>query len=171
MSQKTEKQIAQAYRLAREQYAHLGVNTERALAQLETISVSLNCWQGDDIGGFEPPRGNLGGVMPTGQYPGKARTGDELRADLAKALALIPGRHRVNLHAIYAETDGQRVDRNELEPVHFERWMDWAKSRKLGLDFKSLPPPSKPRPPWRRRHNPGASGLKAARLHRLPGIV
>jgi len=139
MANKTDKQIEQAYRLAREQYADLGVNTEQALARLAKIRVSLNCWQGDDVAGFsatgEPPRGNLGGVMPTGKYPGKARNGDELRTDLAQALTLIPGRHRVNLHAIYAETDGQCVDRNEQEPKHFERWIAWAKGRKLGLDF------------------------------------
>lgn len=131
--------------MAREQYARLGVNTEHCLKQLEKIRVSLHCWQGDDVGGFSAPsgsasggeslRGNLGGIMPTGRYPGKARTPDELRADLARALTLIPGRHRVSLHAIYAETDGRRVDRNALEPKHFARWMDWAKSRKLGLDF------------------------------------
>jgi len=136
MARKTAKQIAQAYLLAREQYARLGVNTDHCLAQLEKIRISLHCWQGDDVGGFSATGGsNLGGVMPTGHYPGKARTPDELRADLEKAMTLIPGRHRVNLHAIYAETNGRRVDRNELEPKHFERWMDWAKGRKLGLDF------------------------------------
>lgn len=137
--------IELSYRLAREQYARLGVNTEKALARLDKVSIALNCWQGDDVSGFsatggsasggEPPRGNLGGVLPTGQYPGKARNGEELRSDLEQALKLIPGRHRVNLHAIYAETGGKLVERNELEPRHFENWMAWAKSRKLGLDF------------------------------------
>jgi len=144
-TEKSEKQITQAYRLAREQYKRLGVDTERALAQLAKIHISLNCWQGDDVAGFsatggsasggEPPRGNLGGVMPTGKYPGKARSGDELRSDLSQALKLIPGYHRVNLHAIYAETDGKLVERDELQPAHFEQWIAWAKTRKLGLDF------------------------------------
>jgi L-rhamnose isomerase len=123
------------YPLAKERYAALGVNTETALKTLADIAVSLHCWQGDDVGGFEPPRGNLGGVMPIGNYPGKARTPDELRSDLTQALKLIPGRHRVNLHAIYAETAGRLIERDELEPVHFARWLDWAESKKLGLDF------------------------------------
>ena len=132
---KIEKQAAQAYRLAREQYARLGVNTDKALQSLAGVRVSLNCWQGDDVAGFEPPRGNLGGVMPIGQYPGKARSGEELRSDLEQALKLIPGCHRVNLHAIYAETGGKLVERDELDPAHFARWISWAKSLKIGLDF------------------------------------
>lgn len=135
MAQKNRTKIEQAYKSAREQYARLGVNTESALAKLRKIKISLNCWQGDDVTGFLNESGNSGGLVCTGSYPGKARTGAELRADLAKALSLIPGRHRVNLHAIYAETGGRRVDRNELEPELFEQWMDWAKSQKLGLDF------------------------------------
>lgn len=121
--------------MARERYAACGVDAEDAIRRLNRVRISIHCWQGDDVAGFEPLQGNLGGVMPTGQYPGKARSPDELRADLEQALALIPGRHRVNLHAIYAETNGRRVDRNELEPRHFERWIDWAKGQKLGLDF------------------------------------
>lgn len=129
------KTVRQAYAAARKRYAVLRVDTDRVLRQLAQIKISLHCWQGDDVAGFEPPQGNMGGIMPTGNYPGKARTPDELRADLIKALALIPGRHRVNLHAIYAETGGRRVDRDALEPRHFARWMDWAAHHKLGLDL------------------------------------
>ena len=103
-----------AYRLARQTYADYGVNTDKALKRMASIPLSLHCWQGDDVAGFEPPRGNLGGVMPTGNYPGKSRNPAELRADLAKALDLIPGRHRVNLHAIYAETSGRPGDRKSV---------------------------------------------------------
>ena len=124
-----------AYRLARQTYADYGVNTDKALKRMASIPLSLHCWQGDDVAGFEPPRGNLGGVMPTGNYPGKSRNPAELRADLAKALDLIPGRHRVNLHAIYAETSGRPADRDELTPAHFAGWVDWAQKHKLGLDF------------------------------------
>ncbi len=124
-----------AYALARERYAALGVDAERALRRLERIPISIHCWQGDDVTGFEAPRGDLGGVLPTGNYPGRARTADELRADLDQALALIPGRHRVNLHAIYAEPRGRPADRDTLEPAHFSNWIDWARARRLGLDF------------------------------------
>ena len=130
------KSVDQAYKLARAVYGRHGVDAEAAMKQLAAIPLSLNCWQGDDVMGFEPaPGGNLGGVMPTGQYPGRARNATELRADLDQALSLTPGRHRVNLHAIYAETGGKRVDRDALEPKHFAAWMDWAKARRLGLDF------------------------------------
>lgn len=126
----------QAYALAQERYAELGVDTEQALRILRGLSISLHCWQGDDVGGFE----NLGqaiggGLAVTGNYPGKARTPDELRADAEQALVLIPGRHRFNLHASYAELNGQRVERNALEPCHFHGWIEWARERGLGLDF------------------------------------
>jgi L-rhamnose isomerase len=112
------------------------VNTAAALAALEKIPVSLHCWQGDDVGGFEHSGGGLGGGLAvTGTYPGKARTPDELRADLAKALSLIPGRHRVNLHAFYGEFGGKKVDRDAIEPAHFAGWIDWAKAQRIGLDF------------------------------------
>ncbi|MBU1855649.1 MAG: L-rhamnose isomerase, partial [Verrucomicrobia bacterium] len=124
-----------AYLLAREQYAAYGIDTTRALKQLAAIRLSLHCWQGDDVAGFEPRRGNLGGVLPTGNYPGRARTPEELRTDLAKAVSLIPGRHRVNLHAIYAETKARPADRDELAPRHFADWVAWARTHKLGLDF------------------------------------
>lgn len=135
MVQKAEKQIEQAYILAREQYARLGVNTERVLAQLEKIRVSLNCWQGDDITGFLNESGHPGGLVCTGSYPGKARTGNELRADLCEALRLIPGKHRINLHAIYAEPRERGKNHNELEPRDFAAWIEWAQANKLGLDF------------------------------------
>ncbi len=128
--------IEQAYELARQQYAAVGVDTDAALQRLSTIPISLQCWQGDDVGGFENPDGQLtGGIAVTGNYPGRARTAGQLRSDLNQALALIPGRHRLNLHAMYAETDGAPVERNELRPEHFRSWMDWAAENKLGLDF------------------------------------
>jgi L-rhamnose isomerase len=134
--QPTDKQIERTYAAARERYAELGVDTDRALRALARIPVSLHCWQGDDVGGFEPGKGELGGgLAATGNYPGKARNAEELRADLEKAFSLIPGRHRLNLHAIYAETGGRRVERDEIEPRHFARWIDWAAGLKIGMDF------------------------------------
>jgi L-rhamnose isomerase len=130
------KNIEQAYGLAKERYAELGVNTEKALKQMGAVSISLHCWQGDDVGGFENAGSELGGGLAvTGNYPGKARTPEELRADAGKALSLIPGHHRFNLHACYAETGGKKVDRDAIKPEHFKNWIDWAKSEKLGLDF------------------------------------
>jgi L-rhamnose isomerase len=125
-----------AYNLARQRYADLGVDTDAALRQLATVPISLHCWQGDDVGGFEDPDGKLGGgLAATGNYPGKARTPDELRRDAAKALSLIPGRHRFNLHAFYGEFGSRRVDRDAIGPEHFAGWIDWAKSLGIGLDF------------------------------------
>ena len=130
------KNVEQAYRLAAERYQEFGVDTEAALARLKTIPVSLHCWQGDDVRGFEQFGGELtGGIAATGNYPGAARTPDELRADATKALSLIPGRHRFNLHAFYGEFGGARVDRDEIRPEHFAGWIDWAKSLGIGLDF------------------------------------
>jgi L-rhamnose isomerase len=130
------KQIQDAYALAKERYAALGVEADQALDTLAHIPISLHCWQGDDVGGFEAPGGELGGgLAATGNYPGKARTADELRRDLDKAYSLIPGRHRLNLHAIYAETGGRKVERNELQPEHFAAWVDWAKDKGHGMDF------------------------------------
>ncbi|HWD91518.1 MAG TPA: L-rhamnose isomerase [Verrucomicrobiae bacterium] len=127
-----EKSFAQA----REHYAEWGVNVSEALKILETIPVSLHCWQGDDVGGFENAGGTLGGgLVATGNYPGKARTPDELRADLEKAFSLLPGRHRLNLHAFYGEFGGRKVDRDEIAPEHFRNWIAWAAKNKLGLDF------------------------------------
>jgi L-rhamnose isomerase len=133
----TTKQIETAYRLAKERYAELGVDTEAALKKLATVPVSMHCWQGDDVGGFESMGSELGGGLAvTGNYPGKARTPAELRADAEKAYSLIPGKHRFNLHAFYVEFPaGKRVDRNAIEPAHFKSWIDWAKSLGIGMDF------------------------------------
>ncbi|MGQ9591128.1 MAG: L-rhamnose isomerase [Planctomycetota bacterium] len=131
-----EKSVESAYRLAKERYAECGVDTEAALARLEKVPISLHCWQGDDVGGFERGESELGGGLAvTGNYPGKARTPEELRSDAEKALSLIPGKHRFNLHACYLEARGKRVDRDEIEPAHFQGWIDWAKARGLGMDF------------------------------------
>lgn len=131
----TELHIRAAYTLAKERYALLGVDTDRALEILSTIALSLHCWQGDDVGGFENTGELSGGLATTGNYPGKARTADELRRDLDVVYRLLPGQHRLNLHAIYAETNGQKAARNELRPEHFANWLDWAKQNKHGLDF------------------------------------
>jgi L-rhamnose isomerase len=132
MSVKVDK----AYQLAAERYQEYGVDTESALARLRTIPVSLHCWQGDDVRGFEQSGGDLGGgLAATGNYPGAARTPDELRADAAKALSLIPGRHRFNLHAFYGEFGGAKVDRDEIRPEHFAGWIDWANGLGIALDF------------------------------------
>ena len=125
-----------AYSLACEAYAALGVDPEAALATLSATPISLHCWQGDDVGGFENAGGELGaGLAVTGNYPGKARTADELRADLDQALALLPGSHRLNLHACYAELAGRKVDRDAYTIEQFQGWVDWAKARGLGMDF------------------------------------
>ncbi|MFP4697818.1 MAG: L-rhamnose isomerase [Eubacteriales bacterium] len=130
------KRIEKAYNLAKETYAELGIDTEKVMDKLKTIPVSVHCWQGDDVKGFENPDGELtGGIQATGNYPGRARTPEELRNDLDKAFSLIPGTKRVNLHALYLENNGEKVDRNEIEPKHFENWVKWAKENKLGLDF------------------------------------
>lgn len=131
----TEKQVQTAYDQARDRYAQLGVDTEAALTRLAQIPISLHCWQGDDVGGFEDPERSLsGGIMATGNYPGKARTPDELRADLDMAYRLIPGTHRLNLHAIYGDS-GTKMDRNDWGSQHFDRWIDWAKANDRGIDF------------------------------------
>ncbi|GAC1547656.1 MAG: L-rhamnose isomerase [Herpetosiphon sp.] len=131
-----DKHILATYALAQERYAALGVDTEQALARLGALSLSLHCWQGDDVGGFESPGGELGGgIAATGNYPGKARNADELRRDLDRAYSLLPGQHRLNLHAIYAETGGKTVERNAIQPDHFAAWLDWARSNHHGVDF------------------------------------
>jgi L-rhamnose isomerase len=136
MTETPETIITRMYEQARERYGLAGVDTEKALRALSRVPISIQCWQGDDIGGFES-KGDApgGGLAVTGNYPGKARTPGELRDDLELALSLIPGRHRINLHACYAETGGRRVGRDELEPAHFREWIDWAESRVMGLDF------------------------------------
>jgi len=130
------RNIEKAYEQARQRYAEIGVDTEAAMERLSSTAISLHCWQGDDVGGFEKTGEGLsgGGIMATGAYPGKARTADELRMDLEKTLSLIPGKHRLNLHAMYAETKG-KIERNELSAEHFAAWIDWAKANGLGMDF------------------------------------
>src|ERR1700682_4131605 len=128
--------IEQAFVLAKDLYADLGVNVDDAMQHLAHVPISLHCWQGDDVGGFENTGSEMGGGLAvTGNYPGKARTPDELRADFEKALSLIPGRHRFNLHASYAEPTGKRQDRDTQTAEGFRNWIDWAKSLKIGLDF------------------------------------
>src|SRR5699024_7510922 len=128
--------VKQNYEVAKQFYEKWGVDVDGALEQLKKVPISIHCWQGDDIGGFEVEERELsGGIDVTGNYPGKAETPEQLREDLEKALSLIPGKHRVNLHAIYAETNGEIVDRDELKPEHFENWVAWAKKHELGLDF------------------------------------
>jgi L-rhamnose isomerase len=154
-----ERAVRAAYELAQERYAALGVDSEAALARLAQVAISLHCWQGDDVGGFENPDGDLsGGIAATGNYLGKARTADELRADLDVAYRLIPGTHRLNLHAIYAETGGAKVERNALGPEHFAAWLDWAKANGHGLDFN----------PTCFSHPLAADGFTLA--HRDPGV-
>ncbi len=132
----TLRNIERAYTLAKEQYAALGVNTDEALKTLARIPISIHCWQGDDVGGFENAGGALGdGLAVTGNYPGKARTPDELRADFEKVLSLLPGSHRFALHASYAEMGGKKVDRDALSADQFKNWIAWAKETKIGLDF------------------------------------
>lgn len=134
-TQPSEQSIRSAYELAKERYAALGVDTDAALAKLATIPISLHCWQGDDVGGFESDAELGGGLAATGNYPGKASTPEELRSDLDKAYSLIPGTHRLNLHAIYAEFGGKKVERTELGPEQFKGWVDWAKANNHGIDF------------------------------------
>lgn len=129
------KQIEQAFELAKQRYADNGVDVEQAIRQLDGIPVSMHCWQGDDVRGFENPQGALtGGIQATGNYPGRARNASELRSDIDKAMSLIPGAKRLNLHAIYLESD-KPVDRDAIEPAHFANWVAWAKEHNLGLDF------------------------------------
>ncbi|MEK5254023.1 L-rhamnose isomerase [Paenibacillus sp. FSL F4-0125] len=137
MEQSTEslKSIQTSYNEAKKLYAQHGIDVDKVLEQLAAIKISLHCWQGDDVKGFMNKEKELsGGIAVTGSYPGRARNPEELRRDLEQALALIPGRHKVNLHAIYADTK-ETVDLDALEPKHFERWVNWAKEQGLGLDF------------------------------------
>ena len=124
-----------AYDAAKQQFADWSVDADAALAKLKTVPISLHCWQGDDVGGFEVGITPAGAMTVTGNYPGRARSADELRSDLENAYSLIPGKHRLNLHALYAETNGKTVDRDAVAPEHFTRWIDWAKSAGIGVDF------------------------------------
>ncbi|MDM5327444.1 L-rhamnose isomerase [Neobacillus sp. CF12] len=128
--------IKENFELAKQAYAKWGVDVDEVVEKLKNVPISIHCWQGDDVAGFEVNQNELsGGIDVTGNYPGKATTAEELRSDLEKALSLIPGKHRVNLHAIYAETNGEVVERDQLEPKHFENWVKWAKENGLGLDY------------------------------------
>jgi len=136
LKRSTKLDRQKTYSAAKSLYADMGVNTEAVMRKLSKISISLHCWQGDDVGGFENTGAALGdGLAVTGNYPGRARTPQELRADLDLALSLIPGRHRLNLHAFYGEFGNKRVDRNEIKPRHYKNWIDWAKDKKMGMDF------------------------------------
>ena len=133
-----EELIQRAFDIAVERYAAVGVDVNQAMEKLQKISLSLHCWQADDVSGFENPDGQLsGGIQATGNHPGKARNMQELRADILKAASYMPGQHRLNLHAIYGDFGGQKVDRNEIEPKHFESWMQWGKEHQMKLDFNS----------------------------------
>ena len=132
-----KEQIIKAYELAKGQYAEVGVDTESALKKLDKINISLHCWQTDDVGGFETPDAVLGGggIQATGNYPGKARTIEQLKADIEKVMSLLPGKQRLSLHAIYGDFQGKKVDRDKIEVKHFQGWIDWAKKLGIGLDF------------------------------------
>ena len=129
--------IEKAYQLAKQQYAELGIDTVKVLKEMDKVVISLHCWQTDDVGGFEKPGAELGGggIQATGNFPGKAKTIAQMRADLDKAMSLLPGKQRLNLHAIYGEFGGKLVDRDQIEVKHYQGWINWAKKRKIGLDF------------------------------------
>lgn len=131
--------IEQAYQLAKEEYAKLGVDTDAVLQRMNEIVISLHCWQTDDVGGFETPDAELGGggIQVTGNYPGKAGSIEQMRQDLDMVMSLLPGKQRLNLHAIYGEFGGEFVDRDQIEVKHFQGWIDWAKERGMGLDFNA----------------------------------
>lgn len=128
--------IKEKYEVAKKEYEKWGIDVEKVLEELNKVKISIHCWQGDDVKGFEVAQNELsGGIQCNGNYPGAARTAEELRQDLDKALSLIPGKHKINLHAIYLETNGEFVDRDEIKPEHFANWVKWAKENGLGLDF------------------------------------
>jgi L-rhamnose isomerase len=155
----TAASLDKSYSLAKECYAEWGVDVEAALKRLAKIPISIHCWQGDDCGGFESAGGlSGGGIMATGNYPGRARNPEELKADAAKAMSLIPGKHRFSLHAIYLEHGGKKIERNEITPAHFQGWMDWAAEQGISLDFNST----------YFSHPKAADGFTLA--HRDPGI-
>jgi len=129
--------VLRAYEYAKEQYAHLGVDTDEALKKLDQIKISLHCWQTDDVGGFEKPDAVLGGggIQATGNYPGKARSIAQVKQDIEKVMSLLPGKQRLNLHAMYGDFKGQKVERDQIEVKHFQSWIDWAKKQNTGIDF------------------------------------
>ncbi len=134
-----KENIEKAYQLAKEQYAEYGIDTDTVIKKMDDINISLHCWQTDDVGGFEKPDSELGGggIQVTGNYPGKAQTIPQMRKDLDKVMSLLPGKQRLNLHAIYGEFGGKFVDRNEIDVEHFQGWINWAKERQMGLDFNA----------------------------------
>ena len=132
-----EELVNKAYAVAQERYAAIGVDTEKVLNQMQDFHLSMHCWQADDVSGFESTGDLTGGIQATGNYPGKARNIDELRADILKAKSLIPGTHRLNLHEIYGDFGGKFVDRDQVEPKHFQSWIDWGKENDTKLDFNS----------------------------------
>ncbi|MBQ6254913.1 MAG: L-rhamnose isomerase [Bacteroidales bacterium] len=132
-----ENKILKAYEMAKERYAVIGVDTDKAVAELEKQQISLHCWQTDDVGGFENDGSLTGGIQTTGNYPGKARNIEEVRADLEFVKTLLAGNHRVNLHEIYGDFGGKFVDRDQVEVKHFQSWIDWAKANNFKLDFNS----------------------------------
>jgi len=133
-----EELLHKAYEDAKAQYAALGVDIDQAIEKLDKLSISIHCWQADDVSGFENPEGELtGGIQTTGNFPGKARTIEELRSDLEKVISLVPGHHRISLHATYGDFGGEFVDRDKVEPRHFQSWIDWAKEKNVMLDFNS----------------------------------
>lgn len=133
-----EELINKAYEIAKERYAEIGVDTEQVLNQMQDFHLSLHCWQADDVAGFENQGGELtGGIQSTGNYPGKARNIDEVRADIVKAKSLIPGTHRLNLHEIYGDFKNEVIDRDQVEPKHFASWIEWGKENNMKLDFNS----------------------------------
>lgn len=130
--------IKKAYEIAKEQYAAIGVDTDAAIAKMKDVNISLHCWQTDDVAGCETADGELsGGIQATGNYPGKATTIAEMRGDLEKVLSLLPGKQRLNLHAIYGDFQGEKVDRDEIEVKHFQSWIDWCKTQEIGMDFNA----------------------------------
>jgi len=135
----TKELTEKAYALAKVQYAALGVDTDAVLKKMDEVIISLHCWQTDDVGGFETPDAELGGggIQVTGNYPGKAKTIAQMKQDLDKAMSLLPGKQRLNLHAIYGDFGGEKVDRDQIELIHFQSWIDWAKARGIGLDFNA----------------------------------
>ena len=136
---KKEELIQKAYEIAVERYAAVGVDTEQVLKTMQDFHLSLHCWQADDVAGFEVQAGSLtGGIQATGNYPGKARNIDELRADILKAASYIPGTHRLNLHEIYGDFQGKVVDRDQVEPEHFKSWIEWGKEHNMKL-ISTLP--------------------------------
>ena len=131
--------ITQSYELAKKQYAEIGVDTDKVIGDIDKFQISLHCWQADDVGGFEKPDSELagGGIQVTGNYPGKARNIGELKQDIEKSMSLLPGKQRLNLHAIYGDFGGEFIDRDQIEIKHFQSWIDWAKDKEMGLDFNA----------------------------------